>query len=160
MKTPLPHFLVVLIKCLESADVMKDVTFKMIKDFKLERQGIDFMGYGFDKISTLSFHHLIIAHRDCQKFHIPNQGYVYWNGAILKQDTSHDYLHTIERVDEDMFIYITAKLVEENKLGRLDKDILMQIRDVLERFEREHCSDRTHNNKALIKERYTIRPKL
>ena len=150
----------VLIKYLSGGVILKDVTFKMIKDFKIDRNGIDFMSYGFDKISELSFHHLIIAHRDCAKMHIPNQGYVSWNGAILRQITSHDYLHVIERVDPEMFVYITAKLVEENKLGYLDKKILLQIRSVLESFEREHCSDRTHNNKALIKERYTIRPKL
>ena len=42
--------------------------------------------------NNLSFHHLIIPHRDCRTLGL-GEGYLEWNGAILNQNTSHDYLH-------------------------------------------------------------------
>lgn len=44
---------------------MKEITGEMIKDFKIKELGYDFMGYNFRNPSDLSFHHLIVAKRNC-----------------------------------------------------------------------------------------------
>ena len=117
---------------------------------------IDFMGYEVSKINTLSFHHLIVPHRNCKTFGL-GEGYVWWNGAILNQSTSHDYLHLIEVKDYDMFLAITSEMIDENVKGYLDKENLLRIRDILEQFEREHCSDRGKKGNLLIKDSYLRR---
>ena len=66
----------------------------------------DFMGYTFNKTIELSFHHLIIPKKNSKKEGI-GDGYVWWNGAILKRDTAHDYLHRIEQIDRETFLWIT-----------------------------------------------------
>lgn len=138
---------------------MKKITERMIKDFKIMKLGYDFMGYNVDKKSSLSFHHLIIPRRESRKYKI-GDGYLYWNGAILKQNTSHDYLHLIESKDHDMFLAITSEMIDENIKGYLDISNLRYINDVLCQFEREHCSDMSKKGKLLIKEEYLRRPKL
>lgn len=132
---------------------MRKITREMIKEYELMNLGYDFMGYTFNKPNELSFHHLIVPKRDCQKYGL-GDGYLKWNGAILKQNTSHVYLHQIERVDRDMFIEISKILRDENELGRIDLQHLRAIRDVLTCFEREHGSDLTTKGKLLVKERY------
>lgn len=132
---------------------MREITEKMIKDFKIMKLGFDFMGYKVDKKQSLSFHHLIVPHRESRNYGI-GDGYLYWNGAILRQNTSHDYLHTIEAKDYDLFLAITSEMIDENVKGYLDKENLIYIRDCLELFEREHCSDVTSKGKKLIKEEY------
>ena len=74
---------------------MREVTREMIKLYNIKKLGYDFMGYTFNRPEELSFHHLIIPHRDCKREGL-GEGYLMWNGAILKQETSHEYLHTIE----------------------------------------------------------------
>ena len=138
---------------------MKKITERMIKDFKIMKLGYDFMAYSVDKKSSLSFHHLIIPRRESRKYKI-GDGYLYWNGAILRQNTSHDYLHLIETIDYDMFMAITSEMIDENIKGYLDITNLRYINDVLCQFEREHCGDRTKKGKLLIKEEYLRRPKL
>ena len=49
---------------------MKEIVKLMINDFKIKQLGYDFMGYRFNKSIDLSFHHLIIPHRDCKKYGI------------------------------------------------------------------------------------------
>lgn len=132
---------------------MREITEKMIKDFKIMKLGFDFMGYRVDKKQSLSFHHLVIPHRYCQKLGL-GEGYFYRNGAILRQDTSHDYLHLIEAKDYDLFLAITSEMIDQNIKGYLDKQNLIYIRDCLLTFEREHCSDRTKKGKLLIKEEF------
>lgn len=137
---------------------MREITEKMIKNFKIMELGFDFMGYSVDKKSSLSFHHLIIPHRESQKHRI-GEGYLYWNGAILRQNTSHDYLHLIETIDYDMFMAITSEMIDENIKGYLDITNLRYINDVLCQFEREHCSDISKKGKLLIKDDYLKRRK-
>ena len=55
-----------------------------------------FMGYTFERTDQLSAHHLIIPARFGGKL-------THDNTAILRQNTSHDYLHIIENYDYDMF---------------------------------------------------------
>ena len=135
---------------------MREITKMMINQFKIMKLGYDFMGFTVDKKSSLSFHHLIIPRRNCKEYGI-GEGYLWWNGAILNQPTSHEYLHLIEAKDYDMFLAITSEMIDENVKGYLDKENLLRIRDILEQFEREHCSDRGRKGNLLIKDSYLRR---
>ena len=132
---------------------MREITGKMIKDFKIMKLGFDFMGYKVDKKQSLSFHHLIIPHRESRNYGI-GEGYLYWNGAILRQNTSHAYLHTIEKIDPDIFYELTSEMIDENIKGRLDIDNLKRIHDLLLYFEREHDHDTSKKGKLLIKREF------
>lgn len=132
---------------------MREVTKLMINDFKIMKLGYDFMGYKVDRKESLSFHHLVVAKRHCKELGY-GDGYLFWNGAILVQDTSHEYLHTIERVDRDRFMAITQRMIEENRMGKLDVELLRQIRDILEGFEREHKHTTNSKGKPVIKQKY------
>lgn len=137
---------------------MREITKIMIKKYALNKLKYDFMGYEFNKESELSFHHLIIPRRRCSIEKIPFCGYVMWNGAILKQSTSHDYLHgCIERYDPEMFYAITSEMVDENLKGHLDMENIKAIDDILYQFEKEYCGARTKHGDPLIKEEYTRR---
>ena len=46
---------------------MKEVTREMIKMYNIKKLKYDFMGYTFNNINELSFHHLIVPKRDCRK---------------------------------------------------------------------------------------------
>lgn len=135
---------------------MREITKLMIKKYDLKKLGYDFLGYPFKKTSELSFHHLIVAHRYCKERGL-GEGYLWWNGAILKQSTSHEYLHIIESKDLDRFNAITSELIDENIKGYLDQKNLLAIDDVLTGFEKEYCSARTKKGYPLIKEEYTQR---
>lgn len=132
---------------------MKEITKIMINDFKIMKLGMDFMGYHVNRKQDLSFHHLIIQRRHCKEAGL-GEGYLYWNGAILVQKTSHDYLHNIERVDPEIFYLITSEMIDENIKGRLDIDNLKRIHDLLLYFEREHDHDTTKKGKLLIKREF------
>lgn len=132
---------------------MKDVTRDMIKTYKINKLKYDFMGYTFNRYDELSFHHLIIPKKDSFQMGI-GDGYLQWNGSILKQNTSHDYLHIIERIDREIFLAITDAMVRENQLGKLDLQELKRIRMLLEYFEKEHMGERTKKGKLLIKRSY------
>lgn len=127
----------------------------MIKEYNLKKLGYDFMGFRFRRISDLSFHHLIIPHRDCKG--IEADGYVKWNGAILVQDTSHAYLHLIETVDRDRFEYITQRMVEMNVNGELDPYNLERIEQALRVFEIENRGLENKKGKSLIRDAYFYR---
>lgn len=132
---------------------MKEITREMIREFKLKQLGYDFMGYQFIKTGELSFHHLIVPHRDCKSYGL-GEGYAFWNGAILNQSTAHDYLHAIERIDSDIFAYITSEMIDENAMRAIKIANLKRIRSALLSFEAEHCSDRTKSGAHVIKPVY------
>ena len=132
---------------------MRDITREMIKLYKIKELGYDFMGYTYNQQKCLSFHHLIVPHRECKKAGL-GEGYLFWNGAILVQSTSHEYLHAIERTDKDMFYAISSEMIDENTLKQIKLENLRHIRDILLQFEREHCSDTTKSGKHLIKPEY------
>lgn len=135
---------------------MREITKEMIGYYKIMKVKIDFMGYEVNKKNNLSFHHLIVPRRECKSRGL-GEGYLWWNGAILNQSTSHDYLHLIEAKDYDMFLAITSEMIDENMKGYLDRNNLLKIRDILEQFEKEHCSDRDKKGNLLIKENYLRR---
>lgn len=132
---------------------MREVTKEMIKLYDIKKLGYDFMGYNFDRLKDLSFHHLIVPHRDCKKQGL-GEGYLIWNGAILVQDTAHEYLHTIERLDKELFLRITKYMIEENRNGKIDIDNLKRIRELLLYFENEHKNETNKKGKQLIKREY------
>ena len=132
---------------------MREITKLMVNDFNLKKLGYDFAGFHFNRTNELSFHHLIVPHRDSKSFGI-GEGYVYWNGAILVQNTSHDYLHLIESVNRPMFLAITDELVRENKQGYLDADNIKRIHSIMEEFEDKYGEMRGKKGKLLIKREY------
>lgn len=135
---------------------IRPITKQMIEEYRLNKLKYDFMGYEFSKPNQLSFHHLIVPHRLCKAKGL-GEGYLYWNGAILRQDTAHEYLHTIENYDLDMFNYITSEMIDENIKGYLDMQNIRAIDDILNQFEKEYSGTRTKNGHPLIKEEYTRR---
>ena len=132
---------------------MKEITKIMVNDFKIMKLGMDFMGYHVNRKQDLSYHHLIIPRRHCKEAGL-GEGYLYWNGAILRQNTSHDYLHLIENIDPDIFYELTSEMIDENIKGRLDIDNLKRIHDLLLYFEREHDHDTSKKGKLLIKREF------
>ena len=129
---------------------MKEVTKLMIKKYALMKLKYDFMGFPFQSSDQLSYHHLIIPRRNGGPM-------TFENGAILRQNTSHDYLHIIERIDYDMFLALTSEMIDENIKGYLDMEKLKTIDDILDCFERDYCSLRTKKGRPIIKEEYTRR---
>ena len=132
---------------------MRAITQEMMSDFKIMELGYDMMGYTVEKETQLSFHHLIIPRRNSKIMGI-GDGYLYWNGAILRQNTAHNYLHVIERLDPEIFYLITSEMVDENIKGKIDKENLLKIRDMLLYFEREHINDVCDKGTPLIKNKY------
>ena len=126
---------------------MKYITNLMINEFKIKKLGYDFMGYSLQKGDIYTFHHLIVPNR-------LGGNLTRDNGAVLCGETSHPYLHLIENIDYDMFCYITSEMIDENVKGYLDTHNIRRIHEVLNQFEREHCSDRSKKGKLLIKYRY------
>ncbi len=132
---------------------MREVTKLMVNEFKIMKLGMDFMGYHVNRKQDLSYHHLIIPRRHCKEAGL-GEGYLYCNGAILRQNTSHDYLHLIENIDPDIFCELTSEMIDENIKGRLDIDNLKRIHDLLLYFEREHDHDTSKKGKLLIKREF------
>lgn len=132
---------------------MKEITKIMVNDFKIMKLGYDFLGYKVNRKQDLSYHHLIIPRRHCKEAGL-GEGYLYWNGAILRQNTSHDYLHIIEKIDPDIFYELTSEMIDENIKGQLDIDNLKRIHDLLLYFEREHDHDTSKKGKLLIKREF------
>ena len=124
----------------------------MIKDYNLKKLRYDFMGFRFNRLDELSFHHLLIPRKDCKG--IEAEGYVKWNGAILVQQTSHEYLHVIEQYDRDRFDYITERMKEMNENGQLDMYNLERIEMALKVFEMEYRDLTNKRGKVLIKDTY------
>ena len=107
---------------------MKPITREMIKKYGIK--DFDFMGYDIKRKESLSFHHLIVARRYCKQQGL-GEGYLMWNGAILVQDTSHEYLHIIEHIDYDVFCALTSEMIDMNIKGKLDIENLRYIKDIL-----------------------------
>lgn len=126
---------------------MKEITKIMYYKYALNKLKFDFMGFAFNKPDELSYHHLIIPRRY-------NGPTTIENGAILKQATAHNYLHTIERYDLDMFSAITSEMIDENIKGYLDMENIKAIDDILNNFEREYLGKRTKKGHLLIKPEY------
>ena len=91
--------------------------------------------------------------KECKKCGL-GDGCLFWNGAILNQSTSHDYLHVIERVDPEIFYQISSEMIDENHLRKIELANLKKIRELLLYFEKEHDRDRNSKGVLLIKEEF------
>lgn len=134
---------------------MKELTQKMIRDFKIKELGYDMMGYSPMVGDFCEFHHLLIPRRMCKEYGL-GEGYVRWNGALLFS-TPHEYLHLIEAKDLDIFFAITSEMLDMNIKGYLDTKNIRYIDDCLCEFEKEHSGDTTNKGKPLIKDEYLQR---
>ena len=128
----------------------------MYKKYALQKLKMDFMGYEIKRKEDISFHHLIIPHRDCKKKGL-GEGYLEWNGALLVQKTSHDYLHLIESIDYDYFTAISSEMIDENIKGYLDMENIKEIDYILREFEKEYRGITSKKGGKLIKDEYTRR---
>lgn len=124
----------------------KSVKTKLIVNFKLQKAGIDFMGYNFN-LQEATYHHLIIPKRRGGQA-------TYENGAILMRTTAHDYIHIIERYDLDVFDAITEAIISQKNKGHLDVADLKYIKSCLEYFEKYYSNEISRKGKPIIKERY------
>ena len=134
---------------------MREVTRNMIKRYALNKLKYDFMGYTFEDNRELSFHHLIIPKKDCKG--MERKGFEEWNGAILVQDTAHEYLHRIQCYNDDMFQAITLEMIDENNKGHLDMENIRAIDDILKCFEKEYLGKKTKGGNDIVKEEYLNR---
>lgn len=128
---------------------MRKVTQQMIDMWQMSN--MDWMGYTLEKKERFSFHHLIIPKKDGGPYSIDN-------GAILIQQAGHDYLHCIQRTDEELFQELTNILIEINKQRFMPTmEQLMRINEILEYFENKHEYDVNSHGNLLVKNRYLRR---
>lgn len=128
---------------------MKEVARQMIKHWHMT--DVDWMGYILEPKEYFSFHHLIIPKRDGGEMSEQN-------GAILISQSSHPYLHLIETKERLMFEEITWLLIEINQQRYMPtKQQLIEINNILKRFEKIYGGEKTYKGELLIKERYLRR---
>ena len=130
----------------------KKVKAMLITNFKLQKAGIDFMGYNFN-LQEATYHHLIIPKRRGGQA-------TYENGAILMRTTAHDYIHTIEHYDLDVFKAITEAIKSEKECGCLNVYDLKRIKNCLRYFEKNYNGKMSKKGKLIIKERYITERKI
>lgn len=133
---------------------MREITNLMIKEYNIKKLGYDFMGFRFKRVNELSFHHMIIPHRDCKSLKVEEDGYIKWNGAILVQQTSHEYLHLIETYERERFNEITQIMIQINRSGQIDQDSLLNIEYLLRGFESQYKGLKSKKGHKLIKDSY------
>lgn len=109
----------------------------------------DWMGYNLMKGDMFTFHHIR------KKEH--GGTYNRDNGAILCGKSSHPYIHIIEHIDPELFMYVNDMLLLLNRTGYLDAKVIFEIDNVLSSFEREYQGRDNARGKRLIKEVYTRR---
>lgn len=137
---------------------MRPVTKLLINDFKIEELGFDFMGYSLHKKDSYNFHHLIYSHEYCRRNNL-GDGYWYSNGVILCGNSSHPYLHLIERENRYIFEEITQEMVEMKNKGYIDKNNLIAIDQMLIYFENDNKNKKNKKGQLIIKPQYYDRNK-
>lgn len=126
---------------------MKEIVKVMIKIWDMNT--MDWMGY--DNLERYSFHHLT------KKSDGGNQIPLIDNGAILHQESSHPYLHTIEYYDLDKYIFINNILRAINEQKTMPSiEQLKQIKYVLKEFQNEYDGKVSSRGKPIIKKEYRI----
>lgn len=124
---------------------MSDILKVMLKIWDMNT--MDWMG--FDNNDKYSFHHIV---KKCDHGET-----IISNGAVLHQNSSHPYLHTIEYYDLDKYIFINKILKDVNsQLSMPTKEQLEQIRMVLLEFQREYEGKTSSRDKPIIKKEYRI----
>lgn len=132
---------------------MREITRLMINEFKIMDLGYDFMGYKLVNESDVSFHHYLIARRDCKRLGL-GEGYTYQNGVILNAKTSHPELHLVESKEEKLFYYITSEFLDMKNKGYLDIENLKRVQEILLEFEHKYRNATDSKGKELIKRKY------
>ena len=122
---------------------------RLFYDFDLHKTGYDFMGYTFDDKKELSYHH-IQTKQDKGKT-------TYENGALLNRLTSHNYIHTIEEYEYELFMELSQILKDEHKCKAITKEHLQEIRLILEYFECKYNNQYTKRGNLIIREEYIRR---
>lgn len=128
---------------------MNDIVKLMIKLYKLDSLGYDFMGYDMDGNGMYTYHHLIIPKRQGGSYSVKN-------GAIIRR-IPHDYLHIIEKYDLELFNLITSEMIDMNLKGYLDIINIIHIDELLSIFERDYSNKHSKKGTSIIKEEYTRR---
>ena len=128
----------------------------LLKKYALLRLKMDFMGYQFETVDDLAFHHLIIPRKDSERI-LRTKGYHEWNGAFLVRYTSHEYLHLIEKYDYKMFLAITSEIIDQKNKGYISFENIRIINEILNEFECNYKDKRHANGKLIIRESYTKR---
>jgi hypothetical protein len=128
---------------------MRRLNDKLFYDFNLHKLGYDFMGYYFDDKKDISYHHIQPRHYKGKT--------TYENGALLNRTTSHNYIHTIEEYEFDLFIELSQVLKDEHKCKAITKEHLEEIRAILECFEHKYNQQYTKRGNLIIREEYTRR---
>ena len=135
---------------------MRDCTKRLIYKYLLLELKYDFMGYEFDEITDLSFHHLLIP-RALSPSKGYEHGYFEHNGVILSKYTSHEYLHIVELYDLDRFYAITSEMLDEKIKGYISMQNIKAIDDILSGFEKDFSAETFANGHKVIKDVYTKR---
>ena len=130
---------------------MKDITKKLVREYKIKELGYDFMGYYWQPGDIITFHHTILPKKDGGLERKEN-------GSVL-YSTPHHYIHTIEEYEEQAFAYITMEIMQMNLKGYLDITNIKRIHDTLLWFESIYGEERTKNGKMLIKDSFRNRMK-
>ena len=124
---------------------MREIVKVMIKIWDMNT--MDWMGY--DNLERYSFHHLTKKSDGGQQ--------IISNGAILHQESSHPYLHTIEHYDLDKYLYLNGILRAINEQKTMPTiEQLKQIRYVLKEFQNEYEGKSSSRDKPIIKKEYRI----
>ena len=124
---------------------MKEIVKVMIKIWDMNT--MDWLGY--DNLERYSFHHLTKKSDGGQQ--------IISNGAILHQESSHPYLHTIEYYDLDKYIFINNILRQINDQKCMPStEQLKQIKLVLKEFQNEYEGKNSSRDKPIIKKEYRI----
>lgn len=127
---------------------MREVSRRLVADYKLQKLKLDFMGFYFNTINDLSFHHYLVQKQYCKEQGL-GEGYIYENGVMVEEN-AHKLLHTAERLDEDIFYAITSHFLNMKIKEALTKEDLLAIQDMLTYFIREHDRDRNSKGKLII----------
>ena len=122
---------------------------KLFYDFDLHKLGYDFMGFYFDEKKDLSYHHIKPRHFKGKT--------TYENGALLNRYTSHNYIHTIEEMEFQVFIELSEILMDEHKVGKITPDHIREINMLLNLFEQKYNGKYTKRGNLIVKEEYVRR---
>ena len=140
---------------------MKEVTKILVSNLKIMKFGYDLMGYDINSEECIDFHHLLIPKKNFPLVDsngvIHRDGVEDWNGAPLNGDTSHPYLHLIERYDFNIFIDITSEMIDQKIKGRMDPKNIRLIDMRLKDFEEEWDGETSLKGEPLIKDAYRKR---
>lgn len=119
---------------------------RLYKEYELEKNNYDFMGYTFKDKRELSTHHIKPRFLGGETKHN--------NLCILNRNTSHNYIHLIQDYDYKVFLQISKCLIQQVQLGKIDINELNKIDELLSFFEEKFKDEETKNGNLLIKPEY------